>query len=168
MAITRPIFLKARGLQKPPLQRTFLKVRGVSICRVKWSPKYEPSYVASKILSEPGHVLSLPTLERYKERVREGLWWYVTANTMTGMRCMRSRGNRRLRIALTQALKAKGYDKNGRLLGALGDRKVGVELRGSMEVQILKQCIDAEWRKVQKQAELILEKIMELCQGYKR
>ncbi|KAA6414150.1 MAG: hypothetical protein FRX48_02512 [Lasallia pustulata] len=164
----RPIVLKVCGLQKPPPQPIFLKVLGVSICRVQWSPKYEPSYVASKILLEPGHVLSLPTLERYKKRVREGLWWYVTSNTITSMRCMRSHGNRRLRVALTQALKAKGYDKNGRLLGALGNQKVGVELRGSMDIQIFKQCIDAEWKEVQKQAELVLEKIVKLCQCCKR
>ena len=63
---------------------------------------------------------------------------------------------------MIEALLAKGYDKDGRLLGA---GKGGVELKGSMEIHMFPYCIDAEWGEVQNQAGLVLGKIMELCQG---
>lgn len=69
---------------------------------------------------------------------------------------------------MIEALLAKGYDKEGRLLGSSGAGRVGVELRGSVQIHLLKPCMDVEWVEVQKQAGLVLDKIMELCQGYKR
>ena len=152
---------KAVQLQKPPGH--FLKIPGVTVCKVHWSRHYEPSYIARLILSEPIHVLYLPTKQRYQERVRDGLWWYVTSNSMGGMRVMRARCSRRMRNAVTQALLARGYDKEGKTLGPLGAEKVAAQLRGTLDIQILNQCVNTDWVEVQKQAGVVLDKIMELC-----
>lgn len=157
MAPTRTILRN-----KKPGQLT-LKVLGLNICRVQWSSEYVPSHMAGSILEEPSHVHYLPTVERYRNRAREGIWWTVTSNTLTGMRCMRSHGSRRLRIAMTEALLAKGYDKQGRLLVSSSAGKDRVELRGSVQIHILQACIDAKWNEVQKQTGLMLDKIVDLC-----
>ena len=82
---------------------------------------------------------------------------------MGGMRVMRARCSRRMRNALTQALLARGYDNEGKILGPLGAEKVAAQLRGTLDIQILNQCGNTEWSEVQKQAEVVLDKVMELC-----
>lgn len=67
---------------------------------------------------------------------------------------------------MTEALLAKGYDKQGRLLVSSYAGKDRVELRGSVQIHILQACIDAKWIEVQKQTGLMLDKIVELCQTY--
>lgn len=162
MAPTRTIVRN----KKP--RQLLLKVLGLNICRVQWSSMYLPSHMAANILEEPSHVHYLPTVERYRKRVREGIWWTVTSNTLTEMRCIRSHGSRRLRIAMTEALLAKGYDKQGRLLASSYAGNDRVELRGSVQIHMLQACIDAKWIEVQQQTGLVLDKIVELCQNYKR
>lgn len=68
---------------------------------------------------------------------------------------------------MIQALSAKGYDKDGRLMGSLGAGQLGVELKGTVHMLLLQQCMDAKWNEVQKQAELVLGEVIELCQDRK-
>lgn len=81
---------------------------------------------------------------------------------------MRSRGSRRLRVSMTEALLAKGYDRQGRLLLSSHAGKNRVKLRGSLQMYVSRTGIDAKFVEVQRQTGLVLDKVVELCQINKK
>lgn len=168
----------------------FLPIRFLTVCRICISPKHKISRTAYKILDDRSHVLHLPTRKRcqrilegrYDER-QEGLWMQFTGNTMQKKRVVRSWATRRVDQAVTEALRTKGFNRNGKRLAhpaastlTQSESKgspVGLALEhspevlvGTVEVLILQNCIETSFTEVQRQAGLMVDRILEICGRY--
>lgn len=178
--------IDARG--HPP----FLSIRSLTVCRVSISPKHKISHNAHRILNDRSHVLYLPTRKRcqaildgrYDER-QEGLWMVFTSNPMQKKRVVRSWATRRVDQAVTGALRMRGFDRNGRRLvdpdagtmkGSESNSRpsnvtmeyVPEALIGTVDVQILHDSIARSFTEVQRQAGLVVDKILKTCGRYPR
>lgn len=165
-------------------------IRSLTVCRVSISPKHKISHHAYKILNDRSHVLYLPTRKRcqpildgrYDER-QEGLWIEFTGNAMQKKRVVRSWATRRIDQAVTGALRTRGFDRNGKSLvnpaaSMLKDSEsngspVGLApehapeaLVGTVDVQVLQNIIGTSFTEVQRQARLMVDKIVEICGRY--
>lgn len=137
-------------------EATALKVAGLNVCRVKYTPSHHPLPLAGAILKDRQHVLYLPTRKRWESRSKDTLWWNVNSNTLSLKRTVRSWCSRRMRTALVEALKSYGFDANGRLLGGGPDGpKPG--LRGTMAIAALPCLATTKFPEVQTQAGLLVQ-----------
>lgn len=149
-------------------EATALKVAGLNVCRVKYTPSHHPLPLAGAILKDRTHVLYLPTRKRWESRSKDTLWWNVNSNTLSLKRTVRSWCSRRMRTALVEALKSHGFDANGRLLGGgPDDPKPG--LKGTMAIAALPCLATTKFPEVQTQAALLVQalkqKIKEKAKG---
>jgi hypothetical protein len=85
-----------------------------------FKPSYSPTYFnlsTNHIASNPSHPLCVSQRRRQQERPKRGLWWCATMGLdISKSSCVRNWARRRLRHALVEALKAKGYDEAGKLV----------------------------------------------------
>lgn len=146
----------SRRVQLRRPEATAFKVAGLNVCRVKYAPSYHPLPIAEAILKDRSHVLYLPTKKRWESRNEDALWWNVNSNALSVKRTVRSWCNRRLRIAVAEALKLHGFDADGRLVGTDGDdSKPG--LRGTMAIAAMPPLVTTKFSEVQMQAGLLVE-----------
>ena len=84
--------------------------------RVSYSTEYK-TFITNHILADPWHPVHETQKRRFKERPREGLWWHVTtAADLSKSSCVRSWSRRRLRNAIVEELRARGFDENGKAI----------------------------------------------------
>ena len=158
----------------------FLPTISLTVCRVSISPKHKISHSACNILNDRSHVLYLPTRKRfqairdgrYDER-QEGLWMEFTSNPMRKKRVVRSWATRRVDQAVTGALRMRGFDRNGKTLldpdtGTLKGEYAPEALIGTVEVKILEDSIQTSFAEVQRQAGVLVDRILEICGRYPR
>ena len=170
----------------------FLSIRSLTVCRLSVSPQHKISYNASKILSDRSHVLYLPTRERFQaildgryDQRQEGLWLEFIGNSLQKNRVVRSWAKRRIDQAVTGALRMKGFDRNGRRLGDSDASTMTTSesngspvsstmgfapeaLVGTVEVHVSQISIETSFTEVQRQAGVMVDKILEICGRYPR
>lgn len=84
--------------------------------KTSYSPEYK-TFLPSHVLNNLFHPLHVTQARRARHRKREGLWWHVTAGSETSNSSfVRTWARRRLREAVVQELKARGYDENGKVI----------------------------------------------------
>lgn len=84
--------------------------------RVSYSTEYK-TFILNHILADPRHPVHETQKRRFQERPREGLWWHVTtAADLSKSSCVRSWSRRRLRNAIIEELRARGFDENGKAI----------------------------------------------------
>ena len=104
------------------------------------------------------------------------------SNSLQRKRVVRSWARRRVQQAVTEALKIRGFEKNGRRLvgpdsstnkSELDSSPVGLTVQntpetliGTVSVHILQDCIKASFNEVQRQAEVMADKIVDICGRY--
>lgn len=137
-------------------QATALKVAGLNVCRVKYTSSYHPLPIAETILKDRAHVLYLPTKQRWESRSKNTLWWNVNSNALSLKRTVRSWCNRRLRIAVIEALRSHGFDADGKLLGDNGDVP-HPGLRGTLAVTALPCLVTTKFTEVRIQTNLLIQ-----------
>ena len=134
-----------------------LKAPLLNLCRIAFSHCYNSSYSSRIFLEDQTHTLHLPIVARYDSRPRIGLWWGVTSNTMTGVKVVVRRwSSRRLRHAIREALKERGFDEDGKSL-------VGGDLTGTLEVDTREGIVKARFEDVKREAGLAIDYVEKLC-----
>ncbi len=96
-----------------------------------------------------------------------------TSNPMRKKRVVRSWATRRVDQAVTGALRMRGFDRNGkRLLESDAGTSKGdyapVALIGTVEVKILEDSIQMSFAEVQRQAGVLVDRVLEICGRYPR
>ncbi|KAI9817496.1 MAG: hypothetical protein M1827_001106 [Pycnora praestabilis] len=157
----------ARAASAPlrPLKK--LHCKDITYFMVFYSPDPVPSHMAQNILDNHLHVLYFATKQRYSERDRDTLWWSVsTLNSVEPKRVVRSWLNRRGKISVTEALRSKGLDQDGRYIeGAPQKSFIGHKgnLRGSFHMQMKQEMVSAKFEDVRKQAGLAVDLLIQAC-----
>ncbi|KAF2083411.1 hypothetical protein K490DRAFT_2905, partial [Saccharata proteae CBS 121410] len=88
-----------------------------STFRAYFSREYRLNPAADIISQDPCHPKHIAVTRALQNRDRNSLWWAAgTPMAVSTTSTVRSWCSRRLRIAMREALAAKGYDSNGRSL----------------------------------------------------
>ena len=169
-----------------------LSMRYLTVCRVDILPKHKVPYHAYKILHDRSHVLYLPARKRFQaildgchDERQEGLRMEIISNSMAKKRVVRSWARRRVDQAVTGALIMRGFDRNGRRLvdpdasitkvSEPNGSPVNLTMNfapdaliGSVEIHVLDDSIGMSFTEVQRQAGLVVDKILEICGRYLR
>jgi hypothetical protein len=115
------------------------------------------TFIINHIISDPSHPLQEAQKRLSKERRKEGLWWHVTTGVdLNKSSCVRSWTRRRLRTAIVEELKSRGFDENGKLMhakaSASGIQPASIavsekytDLKGSLRIHALAPVIPAKY-----------------------
>ena len=161
------------------LNRQYLKIRNLNVCRVCVHAVHKIPYSAGLILRDPSHVL-FPSLRQRYERIskgqydefQEGLWLTVTSNPMQRTKVVRSWARRRMDQAVKQALRTNGFDSNGRKIedGTLSVERQGNNvlqypqaLVGTVDIEVMDCSVLVAYEEVQRQASLVVDEILRVC-----
>jgi hypothetical protein len=138
-----------------------INIPGVDSLNVKWAPHHAMA-LNSRILSTPSHPLHEQAKRRWESRT-DPLWWNCLVSTKAGGNKKVVRGwlNNRAKAAFTNALKSKGYARNGaRLVKDSGEDAKG-DLVGSAQFLVLPRLLHTSWKGLCKQTDLIVAAIEE-------
>lgn len=185
--------LKTKDFEgRAPPHPHFLPIHSLTVCRLSASPQHKISYNAHKILSDRSHVLYLPTRKRFQavldgryDQRQEGLWLEFIGNSLQRKRVVRSWATRRIDQAVTGALRTRGFDRNGKRLrnsdastlkrSEANGSPVNLTtdyapeaLVGTVEVHILQTVVETSYTEVQRQAGMMVDKILKICGHYPR
>lgn len=153
----------------------FKAIRTLDICRVAISPVHKISYAASIILKDTSHVLHAPTRQRYEailngqyDKRQEGLWIVFNSNAIHSKRVVRTWAKRRVTRAVVEELQKRGFDKKGKKIVKVegGQLAAGASdvLVGTVGIEVLKKCVEAQYDEVQRQAGLMVQEILSICE----
>lgn len=162
--------------------RSFTKIHGIDVCRASISPTHKLAYTAELILKDSSHVLQPRLRQRYEPVItgrydasQEGLWITFTSNPMHRVKVVRSWAKRRTIHAIIEELRVRGFDRNGRKINTKGlseasrsqkgapGSKVPDTLIGTVDIEVLSQNVETDYREVQRQAGLVADKILGIC-----
>lgn len=135
----------------------------VNILRFAFSPTFYPSHSAHLILSDLDNVRRERTKARLLARPRDELWVTYSCNAFIKQSVVKSWNQRRLKRALLEALRDKGYDRLGRRVGTNGVVEQGKNLQGTLEINGFNNMALAEWKEVRRQIGLVVEKVVTMC-----
>lgn len=76
---------------------------------------------------------------------------------------MKSWNQRRLKRAVLEALRDKGYDTLGRRVGTNGVAEQEKNLQGTLEINGFNNMALTEWKEVKRQIGLVVEKMITMC-----
>lgn len=122
--------------------------------RAKFFAENAPFYVDRDRYFGPSTARQLSMRDRYARIPQNVLWSKVTADTVqkSTVKVQRERIKRRVREALWEELKAKGYD----ILG----RREQNSLKGTLEILIFDfNCLNVPFDKLRKQAGIVVEEV---------
>ena len=134
-----------------------LKIPGVTSFRVLHSPDPQPAHAARMILDDIAHVLHQATRQKVAQRDRNTLWWNITSNNLPEKKAVRAWCCRRARGALVEALKARGYDREGRVQTDVGVR---TSLCGSLQLLGTEHLITVKFSELQKEAAFVVDALV--------
>ncbi len=72
---------------------------------------------------------------------------------------------KRVKNALLEEMRDRGYDKEGRRVGRNGELGKGKDLVGSLELFGFEALVTAEWQEVRRQVGLVIERVKQMCEG---
>ncbi|KAL8688831.1 MAG: hypothetical protein Q9218_005358 [Villophora microphyllina] len=115
-----------------------------SLFSVHFEPKaYYHSALMIAIVSDPTHVLRNQILSRMQSRPKQGLWMCVSANGFPAKATVRRWAKRRVKVALKEELKLRGFGADG--ISLAGKHR---EVKGTMNVYVKKETLTAGWSTV--------------------
>jgi hypothetical protein len=138
-----------------------IHIPGVDCLFVRWAPHYTTA-LSAQVLDVRHHPKHEQIKRRWESR-SDPLWWNCLTTTKAGgnKKIVRAWLNNRAKVAITNALKSKGYAKNGaRLLKEAGNSARG-DLVGSLHVLVLPHMLHTSWEDLSKQAEIIVAAVEE-------
>lgn len=155
------------GIMKVCLGRTrytkYIGLPTVNILRFAFSPTFYPSHSANLILSDLDNVRRERTKARLLARPRDELWVTYSCNAFIKQSVVKSWNQRRLKRAVLESLREKGYDRLGRRVGTNGVVEQGKNLKGTLEISGFNNMALAEWKEVRRQIGLVVEKVVTMC-----
>ena len=117
------------------------------------------------VADDPGHILHERVKRRIAERDRNALWISVLPPLKVSQKAtVRSWTKRRIAFALFEALKARGFDREGRVLADQNDvNETATQpgLKGSLKVVINSEAVTRQWSDIQGDVGKLVES---LCQ----
>jgi hypothetical protein len=132
-----------------------------SLFSVSYAPEYK-TFIVNHIISDPTHPLHETQKRRARERKREGLWWHVTTGAdLTKSSCVRVWARRRLRNAVIEELRARGYDENGMFIGTHPAHGKTPDFKGSLRLHIQAPLIPARYDEVKYQAKKVFDILLQ-------
>jgi hypothetical protein len=144
--------------------------------RVTYFPGYK-ALIPHHVVADPSHPLHESQKRRQEARKKEGLWWYATTGVdLNKSSCVRSWARRRLRFALLDALKQRGFDQNGKFvnLEAIKDRmdlmhvlRQGktLDLMGSLRAHVQPPLISAKYTQVCAEMGHVIESMLQVIKN---
>lgn len=156
----------------------YFGISTVNVCRLNISKNHKLSYTAERIFKDPGHVFYRPIRKRYQNVVNgkydlreEGLWITCTSNTMPGSRVVRSWTTRKMRQAIVDALKNRGFDRTGKKLKTLAELGQGINgghvlpelLSGTLSIETMPLIRETKYEEVQRQAAMVVNEVIRIC-----
>ena len=137
----------------------------LSHIRVNWSLDHNPSYIGAGLIADSNNILSANAKKRYAERRKDCLWWEATSNTMENTKkVVRVWHNKRLRKAIIEALRTRGFDRDGRVLDTPYSERPAKPLMGSMQICCLSSIIGAPDAEVDKEAGIVIDGFISMSQ----
>jgi hypothetical protein len=127
--------------------------------KVSYAPEYK-NFIVNHVVIDPSHPLHETQKRRQAERKKEGLWWHATTGVdLNKSSVVRAWARRRLRNAIKEELKRRGYDEHGKFvnLKAIQDEadlmnvlRAGktLHLKGSLRLHVLAPLIPAKYADV--------------------
>ncbi|KAF1916722.1 hypothetical protein BDU57DRAFT_430826, partial [Ampelomyces quisqualis] len=137
--------------------------------KVSYAKDYQ-THIINHIATDASHPLHETQRRRAAERKREGLWWHVTTGAdLTKSSCVRSWARRRVRHAVVDELKARGFDENAKAIkprmSSTGSRATVnsaiPELQGSLRFHLQAPLIPAKFVDVRAEVGRTLEVLMQ-------
>ncbi|KAF2036382.1 hypothetical protein EK21DRAFT_96307 [Setomelanomma holmii] len=136
--------------------------------KVSYAPDYK-TFLPKFIISDSSHPLNETQKRRAKERGKEGLWWHTTTGVdLSKSSCVRGWARRRLRTAVVEELKARGYDENGKVahVGSLTSSSnvpnaTLFDLKGSLRLHAQAPLVPAKFVDVRADVSKILDIMVE-------
>lgn len=86
-----------------------------------------------------------------------------SCNAFIKQSVVKSWNQRRLKRAVLESLREKGYDRLGRRVGTNGVVEQGKNLKGTLEISGFNNMALAEWKEVRRQIGLVVEKVVTMC-----
>lgn len=116
--------------------------------------------VAARYIGSPVHPLAPKIVHLYENRDRNTLWWRVSVSPLTHLkRVVRSWCARRARIALEQALRQQGFDRQGLPIHSSSCAQQE-RLTGALEVILRPPCVKASFETIQQDTHRLLQNIL--------
>jgi hypothetical protein len=141
--------------------------RPPQLFKVSYAPEYK-NFIINHVVTDPSHPLHETQKRRQVERKREGLWWHVTTGVdLNKSSVVRAWARRRLRNAIKEELKRRGYDETGKfvnlkavqgkadLMNILQAGKT-LDLKGSLRLHIQPPLIPAKYANVCAETEHVI------------
>jgi hypothetical protein len=144
----------------PASKMKLLRIQGVNCFQVFWSPYHAYSMNATRAL-ESSHPQYEQAKRRWETRT-DPFWWNCLISSKAGgnKRVVRNWLARRGRVTITEALKRKGYAKNGARLAKESKVSNAKDLVGSANLLVGKQMLHTSFKDLQHQADLIIEEVV--------
>lgn len=150
-----------------PNANLYISIPTVYIMRVSFRPSYHVSRISNGILSSARHrLLYYRNASRLLARPQEGLWVYISGHMLEMKPAVKNHYQRRLRSALMEELRKRGFDKEGKRAknGRQKWERLKNGLFGTLELSAYPQFADAKWDKVQSQVGLVVERMEKICE----
>ncbi|EAS29929.3 uncharacterized protein CIMG_08675 [Coccidioides immitis RS] len=155
----------ARGAKLPTFfQRASkpLRIKGVSLFHIFYSPENLIPYIAARYLNDFDHPIRPKVVHMYQTRERGILWWTVVDGYLVSSLkpVVRSWCARRVRTAFEAVLKERGYNTEGKkLIRDSQGHVTGAEkaLKGTMEIRMVEPVMKAGYEKIVEQARLLVD-----------
>lgn len=139
---------------------------------VSYAPEYK-NFIVNHVVSDASHPLHETQKRRQAERKKQGLWWHATTGVnLSKSSCVRAWARRRLRNAVKDELKERGYDDHGMFVNAkaIQDRpdlvdllKAGkkLDLTGSLRLHVQEPLIAAKYAEVRTETGSVIEAVVQ-------
>ncbi|KAJ4369027.1 hypothetical protein N0V83_006109 [Neocucurbitaria cava] len=142
-----------------------------TLFKVSYAPEYR-TFAIQHVVADPQHPLHETQKRRLAERKKEGLWWHTTTGVdLNKSSCVRAWARRRLRNAVRDELRQRGYDATGKLvdlkvvqqrtdlLNRLHQGK-SLDLTGSIRLHVLPPLIPAKYEQVRAETGIVIDTIL--------
>jgi hypothetical protein len=139
---------------------------------INYSSEYK-TFIPNHVIIDPSHPLHTTQKRRARARKKEGLWWHATTGVdLAKSSCVRSWARRRLRQAIIEELKARGYDENGKVidrapakygedLRTTKDFVKPLDLKGSLKLHVQVPLLPAKFVDVKAEAGKVVQLVVE-------
>ncbi|USP80898.1 hypothetical protein yc1106_08172 [Curvularia clavata] len=140
--------------------------------KVNYAPEYR-NFITNHVVVDFSHPLHETQKRRQAERKKEGLWWHATTGVdLNKSSCVRAWARRRLRNAIKDELKERGYNERGMFVDvqAIRDKpdlmnvlRAGktLNLTGSLRLHIQSPLIPAKYAEVRKETGFVIEAVVQ-------
>lgn len=143
---------------------TALAKQQSSLFKVSYTPGYS-NLIPHHVIADRAHPLYETQKRRLEEKKKVGLWWHVTSgNDLSKSSCVRTWARRRLRQALLEELKVRGYNEKGkRKPEEIGKRTP--DLKGSLRLHIQLPLVSAKFEDVKAEIRKVIDTMVQAAKA---